>query len=544
MAAMALLFAAAGCDYWNNLIEEPKPDRAELRVKVVDAWTGSPLEDAECRDSLRSQGMAGDGKGGFRILGATGSYAIRCGHDWYYDGAADLDLPKTGAQAVVKLARRGGEDWYRDFSAQVRIQDLPQKEVRFPGKLEWSAVPSDDSGRFRYEWTFRRAARLSHGYQAPGASLDSESYKPVFRTRASAEMGVEAGPDTVILKVYSLLNGKKHAYEVGSYSLAIEWIPNQKPFVSFKGAPATAKVGCGPAPARFKVVSGDSDGRCDTLRFWSKSPSLKIDTLLSCDEANSYIQRELIRPNQPGAPRADGSEEFQNMAYAEITDDNGQKARDSVTFLTYTNAPPWAEARILNRQATYFVGDSITLEIKGRDTDGGIEELGLDWQGTANPRKYSTTYLSPNFPLDSVMSYRMTHVFAEADTFKAFGRTMDNCKETDSREFPPLTVKLNTPPKISITELKTDSEGDTLQVQFRLTVNDQEAIENQDLITLVRIDWAGLATTTDTSKVKFLSRSLQWRRLPHPAPGTTLPITVHVEDSHFGGSSDTTFRVP
>jgi len=565
-AAAFVLLASGGCDYWNNLVEEKTLTRADLEVTVVDAWTGELSKDADCRDSLSGAGLTADGQGHYRIQGgSTGLYEIRCDHIWYYPGVTKVHLGKVGAHDTVKLARRGVEEtsqgkvenWYPDTLRRVLIPKLENGYVRFPTDLDWQVRPWDTTGRFRYEWTFRSATTLNHGHLAGKEQLDQESYSPRFRARVPAERVVREGKDTAILTVYSLLNGGQAGYPVGSDTLYFEWIRNLKPFIHFiEPTDSTPyKVGCGSEPVVHVLLeAGDLDGRCVSRKYWAaNAPSVRLkDSILTCEVLPFTLP--LSRPTQSGILQPDHSEIFGNTLYAEIIDDNGEKSIDSVTIITHTDAPPTDTLRIKHDSAafyqvngTYFVGEPVTFEIKGRDTDGGITRMDIKWIRASD----SSVIADPPWrPVDehgeSLGDLVVKRLFDTADDYRVVGRVLDNCGEwTDSVSLS-FTVQKNILPTIQFTHPDTSIKdgGDSLEVKFKLSITDPDAnTVGKDGIKLLQINWDTSDSLVDTTRREIIRENPYTHKYPMPRPGTILNIGIHVEDQHTG-KADTTIRIP
>lgn len=551
-AAAFVLLASGGCDYWNNLVEEKTLTRADLEVTVVDAWTGEVFKDADCRDSLSGSGLAADGQGHYRIQdGSTGLYEIRCDHIWYYPGAAKIHLAKSGAHDTVKLVRQGGKgNWYPDPLRKVAITRL--QRVRFPSDLDWQVTPWDTTGRFRYEWTFRSATALSHGHLVGKEQLDRESYSPRFRARADADR-VREGKDTVILTVFSLMNGGPVGDTVGSDTMAFEWVRNHKPFIHFK-APSDStpyKVGCGgklvTVHVRLQAGDSDLDGRCTSMRIWThNAPSLQpIDSTLSCEGFESNLAFELTRPTQSGKPGPNGSEEYENTLYAEIIDDNGEKGRDSVTFLTHTNSPPKDTLSISGGGGgTYFVQEPVTFELNAKHNDGGIKQMDIEWIRASDGSDTIESWRATNFPLDSLGKYALTKLFDTPDKFQAVGRVLDDCDEWGISDSLTFTVVKDKRPVITFTPPETTIRDSTLSVKFNLTVIDPDAqVVGRDSLKLLRIIWDPTDTLTDSTRVPGIHGKEFLHAFPMPLPGVSQTIRIHVEDLH-SGSADTTIHIP
>jgi hypothetical protein len=558
--AAFVLLGSGGCDYWNNLVEEKTVTRADLEVTVVDAWTGETFKDADCRDSLSGAGLAADGQGHYRIQGgSTGLYEIFCNHRWYSQGAAKIHLAKGGAHDTVKLARRADSGyWYPDPKRRVAIPEHERGYVRFPTDLDWQVTPWDTTGKFRYEWTFRSATTLSHGHLAGREELDQESYSPRFRARAATETGVQEGKDTAILTVYSLLNGGQAGDSVGSDTLYFEWIRNRKPFIHFT-APTDStpyKVGCGSEPVTVHVLleAGDLDGRCTSRNYWAvNAPSVLLkDSILTCEVLPFTLP--LSRPTQPGVLQPDGSQTYGNTLYADIVDDNGEKGIDSVTIITHTNAPPTDTLRIKHDSAafyqvngTYFVGEPVTFEIKGRDTDGGITRMDIEWIRASNG---AVTAEPPWRSVDphgeGLPDYMVTRVFDTPDDYRVVSRALDDCGEWTDSVSVPFTVQKNILPTIQFTHPDTSIKdgGDSLEVKFKLSITDPDAYTvGKDGIKLLQINWDTSDSLVDTTRRQFIRENPYTHKYPMPRPGTILSIGIHVEDQHTG-KADTTIRIP
>jgi hypothetical protein len=448
-AAAAFVLLASGCEYWDNLTGGKTLTRAPLEIAVIDAWTGEALPDAQCRDAERGPLPSPDDGGAIRMDTArTGAYAIRCSHAWYYDGAADISLTKAGTRATVRLARRGGADWYPDEGDLVSIPLPEGSRLRYPIGLDWMAAPADTGGHFRYEWTFLRASRLDRGHQSGNEPLPKEAYSPHFIARADSAAGVDPGRDTVILRVYSLLDASVGPYEIGSDTVAFDWIRNAGPAVSIlnKGSLVSFKVGCGNDPtARINLEASDPEGECRTIRVWSRdAPSLPgFDTTFACGAARHYLVAKLARPAGIGRLRPEGGEEFDNLIVAEATDGNGETARDSAGFLTQTNAPPAAEAALVDGKPSYTVGDTIRFRLSARDTDGYFRELAFRWSGNAGHAGDSDFFYPNDNPRKSSSDFLAAFVSKAADTYTITASATDNCEDTARPE--PIVVIVKNP---------------------------------------------------------------------------------------------------
>ncbi len=553
-AAAAVLLAAGGCDYWDNLVDNKTLTRADLEVKVVDAWTGEALAGAACRDSLQAVTATTDEQGVFRLLaGATGQYAITCSHEWYYDGAVNIHLTRAGAHAVAKLARRGeAENWYPELYRQVHIP-RPDEGVRFPTDLDWQVMPFDTTRHFRYEWTFRVAKALNHGHLNRDEQLDSESFSPRFRTRATEEKGVQEGMDTAILTVYSLLNGGQTGYPVGSDTMPFAWIRNIKPNVKLDSGMRLRYIQAGcdkPGIRHFESIhfaAGDPDGGCDSIRFWTiNAPTVQtLDTLLPCS-GNQIAKIQMIppRPGADGIPNPDGSYDYYDLFSIEITDKNGEKAQDTLTLRTHNNIPPSGWGRLLdpNPTSTYLEGDSLAFEVQGHDTDGGVERMDLIWTRDKVTTIPADPWFTPNESHNS--TYQWTESFT-AGSYSSEAWIIDNCEDSiPATILPNFTVVKNTPPLFVISRLisPTSPGGDSLMVSFELTVTDADKGRG-DILTQVRVFWTNNTYEQETSPTTpFTKVGGYHHAYPLPSAGSSIPVRIQAEDNH-SGVSDTTINV-
>jgi hypothetical protein len=552
-AAAVLLAGAGGCDYWNNLVEEKTAARADLEVKVIDAWTGEPLAGAACRDSLRGASATADDQGVFRIEGAsTGQYEFTCGHPWYFDGAAKAHLTKNGAHAIVKLARKGLSDWYRDSSRTVAIPLPRNGSVRIPLDLDWGATPWDTTGKFRYEWTFLHSPRLNLGQSRGDEPLDPKAYSPRFRRRASQDMGIQAGPDTAILKVYSLLDGSRSGYLVGSDTVPFEWVQNRKPYIRFldqwKSEVRQYKVGCAnelPSPPIVGLKAGDSDGVCASLRFRSLSaPSLSIDTPMACVASPNYVYRVPLRfqrPSVPGEQNEIGQYVYDNTFIAEITDDNGEKAWDTLLIQTKTNAAPKVvTARLPSGRASYLQSEPVTFEVKGKDTDGPIKRLELSWTGDSGVGGFDV-WENPDPAFGDSLGYRFTESFSQPGVVTWQARVIDACNDTGSMDGTSLFIRQNHPPTIHVSNFTSSRSpsGDSLRVHvaFLLTVKDEDATLG-DSLTSVGVYWGNDGYQADSAP----AARLPFEHTFSPGRQDTVLVKILAYDA-LSSQSDTTFQI-
>ena len=566
-ASAAALLLAGGCDYWNNLVDEKSLTRADLEFQVLDIWTGENLRDSDCRDSIRNLPIRAGGDGVFRLqAGPTGPYALRCGHEWYFPGGTNLGLTAAGAQLTLRLVRGGGsENWYSDPGNRVSIPRPPGDSIRYPVDWEWLATPADDSNRFWYEWTFLSNPNLDRGHQVGHQQLPKEAYSPRYRARIPGENGFKDGPDTVILNVYSLLNGAKSPYLAGSDTVAFRWVRNRRPYIVFPDSnylPWT-QVDCREPFSRLDLSLnwGDSDGACRTIRVWtSGAPSVarydtlsqklevggKYDTTLSCLESHASLKLWLGRPNQPGRPNpnAAGSEIYENAIVAEIMDDNNEISRNTVSFNTFTNAPPVATIDVPPYKGGYFAGDPIPFTVAATDTDGNLQLMTFFWSGKDHQANAALFFRPEKIPATHTSEFKGVVRFPIADTYTIGGTVQDNCSDQDRPDSLDIRVEENHEPNIKITEVEKNFSNDSMRVSFRLYVSDREANDGKDFIDSVAITWNGAQTEIYLNKELFIDGLPRSHTFPVPAPGSSVSVRIRAFDRHYGESGgDTTLRI-
>jgi hypothetical protein len=564
-AAGAALLALGGCDFLDNLIDQKQVTRAGLEVRLVDAWTGTALRDGECRDSLSGAALPPDGQGWFRLpAAATGPYAIHCERQRYYPASLDTTLTYAGASFTVKLARKGGSDWYPDPEKAVAVPLAKNGSIRYPIGLDWRASPADDSDRFRYEWIFRRTPQLNRGIP-DGRELPRQAFSPRFRDTAAEAKGIREGEDTVVLNVYSLLRGDRDPYLVASDTTAFRWVRNRKPTAIFppeSNNQASIKVNCPEqsfATLRLAVAGGDSDGTCKTIRVWAlHAPSLaqfdtvkkdyvvtgRYDTTFACGPGKHYLFLKVGPPAQPGRPhlKTEGSWEYDDTLAVEVTDDNGESDRDTLTFLSYTNAPPLAALHI--PKPSYFEDDPIPIKVSATDSDGYINRFTLYWQGKKDSINHSVDYVT-DFPPSNTSDHIWPFRFSEADTFKVFSRILDDCYGIYDTPKADLIIEKDSAPIVEVLRIRKDTAegGSQLRITFDLRIRDKEAGEGRDSVTLITIAWNGSVPEIVSERPDPLDFHDLGHSFPLPFPAASIPIRVLARDAH-GKSGEASFRVP
>jgi hypothetical protein len=547
-AAAAAILSASGCDYWDNLVTQKAVTKVSLSVATRDAWTGEALAEVACEDSARGLEFTTDGAGNFKLEAAgTGRYSLACRTQWYYDARAEFEATGTGAAQIVKFARKGGNDWYPDAGRRVEIpaEDGP---IRFPRKLAWTASPTDTAGAFRYAWEFRRCGRLSQGLgQGPGEGpVESKSLLPNYGKTANTDNGVQPGQDTVVLRVFSRLNKALGEYEAGSDTLFVDWVKNKLPTVELSrpSGEATYKVGCGQNAPRLyvKIKSSDQDGILDSVRLFVKDPTLSLghlDTSVAWHDSIT-LSLPLTAPNPPVDLYGDHRLEFDNILFAEVIDENGEKVTDSVPFMTYSNILPTAQAGLMFPARTvYFVGDSVRVWIRGHDSDGSVDKLSFFWDGDGKD-----DFTVENRPTNDA-EWNYYHKFTQAQKLMVIDSwTTDNCGGT-GHAWIPLEVRKNTAPNIVFTSPRKVKEGDTTFHEFDLTVNDEDVDANLDSLTRVKIYWGdGIPQTKAYPKgVRPITETQHHVYTNSPPKGATaFEIRIEVSDAHAGGTAylDTT----
>ncbi len=549
-AAACALLGAVGCDYWSNLVSQKTVTKADLSVFARDVWTNDAVGGTTCIDSLRDVKLSSNGLGTLWLAQASpGKYAIRCTSEWYYPAGVDVELTSAGKNAGIRLVRKGGSDWYLEKGRKVAIGKIADS-IRFPSELDWLADPADYKEGFRYEWSFRHAKRLSQGHVEPHGPIDKDFYWPAFSAKAGPEAGLEEGKDTVTLIVYSELNGRQDEYEVGRASVPFLWLRNKKPTLELDTLKNRTKVGCdqdGTVPERIipNIIWSDSDGACKSLRLWSKDTSSslrKLDTIIGCTDRRPRIP--LFKPLRRGVDSGDGREYFTNTLWAEITDDNGEKAVASVDFITFTNAPPKATVRITEPKAGYYVNDIIPFELTAHDTDGYIKELHIDWQSHDSSYVGNVTVNPDDNPRKSTSVLTTNNSFRFPNEITVSSIATDDCGRTGVP--PPFTFQIekDSLPEIRYSVPDARKVGDSLRVTFDLNIDDADVVLGKDRFTKIKVDWDDNQILSENTATGILySAPGLVHMYPYPEAGTQYTIQIHVEDAHQG-KKDASFKVP
>jgi hypothetical protein len=457
----------------------------------------------------------------------------------------DLSLTGAGARIAVKLARKGGAgNWYSDSGYQVAIPH-PGGLIRFPKDLDWLATPTDDSGRLAYEWTFVNNPQLNRGHWAPHTQLPKIAYAPRFRATASKQNGINTGPDTVILNVYSFLYNPKEPEWVGSDTVPIEWVQNRPPMVNFLEASLVGsrfKVGCGKTIKKLLLDGSDSDGDCRLLRIFSvNAPSLpKFDTLLSCLPDTAELQLTFEEPlGIPGIIGTDGAEEYENTLIAEIVDDNGEKGRDTVHLRTYRNVPPTAIMVMDTLKDAYLVGDTAKFKVTAHDTDGSFNNIYVSWAKTNNNQSLRIEYMS-DVPRGNYVKFSGSlRFFQPESSTQIWATVVDECNGKFQTQPIGVGVYESRPPSISrILARKLPTEGDTLRVSLEFTVTDPDAGQFGDRISWVRADWPDGTSDTESDPSSASTWKMEHKYVP--ASGSPLAIRILAMDMH-NSLADTTY---
>jgi hypothetical protein len=563
--ALALL-AAGGCDYWNNLVAGKAVARANLEVDVVDAWTGEAMQGAKCSDDRKLLAIEYIGNGAYGQENApTGHYTINCDHPWYHDGQGEVSLTPAGARIVVKLARKGMEDWYPDAPQKVGLVDAGGL-VRYPKNVDWSATPEDEGGHFLYEWTFQVNNQFNHGPLQAGKQPPKEAYSPHFHAKVTRESGVKQGRDRVTLKVYSILLDPKQPELVGVDSADIEWVPNQLPVVEFDrdGFPTDSngnpllrlQVDCNLSKKKPILLHlADYDGQCDAVRLWGLDPRSVpyFEMNLPCDPLDPKPSIPLKDPLEdrtvdpadiPSTKGPNGSTEYLNTLIAEITDDNGEKARDTVRFRTFRNVPPIADLEFDEPRTHYLMDDSVHFVLTAQDLDGSFDTIAVPWISSKTNQPMDTGNVMFNIPEENVVKFSgFVHFhYPESTTF--YAKVSDNCAESYTTTPKTVSVTASRPPVFTRFKPSYSVRGDTVVATIDLTVTDPDA-SYKDRISSIRVKWADLNLAGGgIDSVSPNVPTYSWDELTHiyvhPAPNAPIAIQIRARDAH-DSTSETSY---
>jgi hypothetical protein len=556
-AAAAAGLLAAGCDYWQNLVDDKVVTHTALDVMVLDAWTRQPLSDAVCKDAGRGLEWTTDANGRIAVSNAeTGQYLVSCVSPSYHDAAIGFPLTRAGAAVAVPMARRGGADWYPDDVArQVGIintkpQD-PFKVQRFPSPVRMLAGPEDSLSRFLYIWKFAKASRLNR--EANSVHVTVPWYEKTAMP-PDVEDGME---DTLTLIVRSRLNGKANEYEVGTYRRVFTWAKNNLPILNdIKHEWNDFTVGCPEPesqPLRVVFSASDIDGDCPDVRFWSADTASSlgnVDTTLLCRHS-----RPLILPLRNTFPtlRTDAALFLDNKLYLSATDANGGKALDSIEFRTKTNIQPTISAFIEGRPQVVFTGEEIRVHFEAHDSLQAVGLVTTIWGN--GDRLDSVGETSKDYSETNAYTVRgtMSHIYDKTDIQRGKSvtvRIVDKCHGVANAHAGTFDVRINSAPEIeTFSFLTKDSQSDSTTHLFRLGIRDNELSQDLDSITQVKINW-GDGTSKDYADLfrtapYIRSISHQFKTPPPSPAGYQISISVVDSHTHNGvGSLDTLMAVP
>jgi hypothetical protein len=132
----------------------------------------------------------------------------------------------------------------------------------------------------------------------------------------------------------------------------------------------------------------------------------------------------------------------------------------------------------------------------------------------------------------------------KADTYQPVGKAVDNCGDSIAFNGPPFIVEQDTPPSILVSNLDTSSSsgGDSLYVQFDLTVTDEDQ-SNGDSLTAVNVYW-GDANESDPNPASPYPKTITYKhgfKWSHLNPSQN--IEIYAVDAH-SGDSKYKFRIP
>lgn len=535
----AALLTVSGCDFWDNLLDEKTVAKAGVTLQLEDAWLKSQLPDAQCEDSVRSLAFTHQGAGKYSLNGVpTGKYVVKCEAPHYHPIRAGFSVPAKGAQVTLKLARKGGlADWYPDPGLRVDIATI-LGAIRYPTAIGLNAEPSDTTGAFRYEWEFRSAGGMSQGLgEGPGGlPVSARSLRPYYEGLATEANGVKTGPDTVILRVYSGLDKARGEYLAGEASLTFDWVRNRLPFVDLirTDADATYKVGCA-AKKFFKVTvrGGDSDGVCDSIRIYAKGVGTsfgRLDKTIGCS-SETILPLELLLPSPAPSMFNDQRTDFRNILYAEAIDDNGEKAVDTLTVVTYSNILPIVNLRMKSPATTYFERDYVPYFVNAYDSDGQIDKF-IFGEGGSDDKQYPMERNGSHYD-----SLDFTYQFNEARSYQVKAQADDDCPDASFSDILRIKIHKDSVPVIRYINPTKYIRRDTLFHAFDMELIDQNIADKVDHFTIIEVDW-GDGTTPDNPEPdkdgNFARRTLQHHYAKAPVTGSVYPIRIIARDNHNG----------
>lgn len=410
LGMLALL--AAGCEYLDNLTETKTPDKGDLSVLVVDAWTGETLQLASCGDASGSWSERADGTGHVAKPGlTTGTHDILCSCTGYFERTYKVDVKLAGTgTTTVSLARMGGDFWYPEERRRVSFE-LLDGNLRFPGKMRLQAYPADSTGIFQYDWTSSYHKNLA-GFTKSILSLSTPT-----QTADTLEVALT-------LRVRATLAGR--TYDVGNDSQVFVIKRNQLPTLTIsRDVQDSIKVGCGTKYLSFVLYTKDPDGICQSVNLISNDPTSSLGVInetRSCGQGDPVLLQLKAHSSIPGLALS-----RENALIVRVADDN--EYRDSVITLTTFSVLP-QEINLVQADTVpeNFAQTPLRFRIQASGGNSGFDSLLIDWKDGSKP---DTINLAPGHFESSYDKFFM-HTFSEPGTYEVQATLIDKCDSASS----------------------------------------------------------------------------------------------------------------
>jgi hypothetical protein len=550
---MAAALLAAGCDYWNNLVDDKALTRAPLRIKVTDALTNWNMYPTKCKDPDRGLDIPTDEAGEIFLPNAgTGPYSITCYTPWgYYEKNVKFDLTSAGANLFIKMARMGGkENWYKDDTLrQVRIRNQFDT-IRFPSIFQMSAYPEDPEHKLlHFIWKFSKATHL-----------DRDEFSSIANTNIydmnSGTNDADIGPDTLTLTVLSLLNGtsKDEIYEVGTYKRAFTWVRNLLPKFEITLLSKTDSVGVGcpdSQPLSIGFEAFDPDGECKSVTFSTRKATTsslgKIDTVFDCDYKKIVV---FPMKNTFNALSHDYSFGLGNTLYISVMDDNFKTFDTSIQISTKTNILPNVTASIVGLPAVVFLNEEVKVKYQVADSNHPVREVLTRWGDGENFHGQTRIDYASQEELTHIVNDTISHYYTEQSPPEGYTvqvTATDPCLDTSHVKAGKLIVLKNSDPKAVLSSGHREISGDGNLIQsFRLSLSDSNVFDGLDRYTRILVDWKdGTPTTDSTKRGEPYSVDISHKYTAPPGPSGKYELFIQVNDAHKGVFTlDTTFAPP
>jgi hypothetical protein len=543
VAAAGLL--AAGCDYWQNLVEDKTATRTVLLIRVLDVWTGQPLPESHCMDSARGLEMTPDREGRIYFANAeTGQYRITCTSPFYYENAIHFPLKPDDPAVSISLARRGAGDWYPDdLDRQVGFGKNAARDtfsvLRFPSMTRFSATPVDSSSQFRYIWKFAKASRLNRESKS---SYAGSSFYENFVKPPDVEDGTE---DTVTLIVRSRLNGIDKEYEVGTYQRVFTWMKNQPPIIASLSEPNhTYIVGCIESvrdPLRVHYLASDLDGQCLSVRFRGEGANSSLGdvdtTVQGCLDSNIIFYPK----SRFTELRTDSSLEIGNRLFVTVTDDNGGQFETGINYKVKSNILPTISG-FLGNSGSGFTGEAINVIYDVGDKDGAVQAVTVTWgegAGSRSDKRYEQR--GENQVHDTA-----TWTYETSGSKSISIYTTDYCGADNELFLGKFEIRDPRKPVVRLEHIR-GGGSDTATYSFKVTASDKDISEGlKDTLTHVYVNWGDDTFTEESpNSISTYVRDFSHKFAKPPNSRGGYQIKIDVQDAHNQtGKLDTLFLIP